>query len=201
MKFWKIFSLSVAATVALVAFAGVGTASADELCTEPANAMNMCPAGKLITEVHGTLVGSARWAATDNSPINTCTTGTMKDNSISQGTGIRPVNGSPVYTWGSCNFPTKTVANGTLDASAASGGGTTVTATETQVTFNTVLFGSCVYGAGTGTDLGSIANGGKTLAVNVATSKISGGGACPAWVLFTATIEVTNHTAVFYITN
>jgi hypothetical protein len=55
MKYLKMLGLAAVAAAALMAFAGAGTASADELCTENENLENMCPAGKLITSVEGSL--------------------------------------------------------------------------------------------------------------------------------------------------
>ncbi len=211
MKYLKMLGLAAVAAAALMAFAGAGTASADEICTEKANAENMCPTGKLIEKIEGSLTGSAKLENTKGETLDTCTSGTVKITNINAAhgnkTGTASVTGDVPpedITWGSagtpCTFPTVTIKGGTTDATPATGGGTTVTATEAQVTINTVLFGSCVYGVGTGIDLGTVAQGGNTLAINTAVTKISGF-ACPETTKWVATYNITNHSAVFYINN
>lgn len=210
MKYLKMLGLAAVAAAALMAFAGAGTASADELCTTEA-VSNMCPEGKLIGKVEASLVGSAKLTKTNGEVVDTCTTGTVKITEIdalhNNKTGTESVTGTTTkedITWGAagttCTFPTVTVAGGTVHATHAAAGGTTITATEAQVTINTVLFGTCVYGVGAGIDLGTVAQGGNTLAINTAVTKISGF-ACPETTVWNATYKITNHNAVFYITN
>jgi hypothetical protein len=213
MKYLKMLGLAVVAVAALMAFAGAGTASADELCTTAAEGTDeppttMCPAGKQITVIHASLIGSAKLEDTEGTVLDTCTAGTVRIVVTNQGTGVRPIKGSIAkeeLTWGetgtNCTFPTKTIAGGTVEATEAAGGGTTVTAKSAEVTINTVLFGSCVYGAGTGTHLGSTPNGGNELSINATVNKISGGFACPSTTKWNAKYKITNHTAVFYIKN
>lgn len=207
MKYLKMIGLAAVSAMALMAFMGASTASADELCTTTA-VNNMCPEGKLITEIHGTLKKgtSAKLTDTEGFTLDTCTAGTVKIKNTSQGTGVNPITGSvEALTWGeagtSCAFTTDTLANGSTSATQATGGGTTVTSKGSQVTINTGLFGSCVYGTGEGTDLGSTANGGNELVINATVNKISGGFACPTTAKWSATYTITNHNAVFYIQN
>ena len=206
MKYLKMLGLAAVAAAALMALVGAGTASADELCTEPA-VSNMCPAGKQITTIHASLVGSAVLEDTEGNSIVTCTAGTLHADVTTQGTGVSGVSGPiTALTWGAtgtnCNLPTTTITNGTLDGSAAAGGGTTVKATGTRVTVNTILFGSCVYGPGAaGLDVGAIANGSEHLAISTVVNKQSGSGVCPETTFWTATFTVTNHNAVYYISN
>lgn len=216
MKYLKILGLAAVAAAALMAFAGAGTASADELCTEPANAENMCPAGKKITEIHATQVGSGFLKETGGASIVTCKEGTLLAD-ITKGNETKVTGMSGPVTaliWKGCTFPTNTTLLGTLDASAgvkidrnekgeitAETPGTAVKATETQVTINTVLFGSCIYGAGAGLNLGTVPNGGTELGINAVVNKISGGVACPETSTWTATWKITNHNAVYYIKN
>jgi hypothetical protein len=192
-----------------MAFVGAGTASADELCTTAANAENMCPAGSKITEIHATLTKgkSGILHNTAGETIVTCTAGTVKGK-ITTGNETKKTGMSgPVeaLTWGetgtACSLPTKTTVLGTIDASSGGSGATTVKATETQVTINTVFFGSCVYGAGAGLTLGTIPAGGNTLNINTVVNKISGGGLCPETSKWTAEFTVTNHNKVFYVVN
>jgi hypothetical protein len=81
----------------------------------------------------------------------------------------------------------------------AVGGGTAVTVTGEEVTTNTPL-GDCKYTFGPGVNVGTIAQGGTTLAINVVLSKTAGV-LCPSTIRWNATFKVTNHNAVYYITN
>ncbi len=209
MKYLKMLGLAVVAAAALMAFVGAGTASADELCTTAANAENMCPTGNKITEIHASLTKgkSSVLENTEGETIVTCTAGTVKGK-ITSGNETKKTSMSgaiEALTWGeagtTCSLPTTTTVKGILDASSGGGGATAVKATETQVTINTIFFGSCVYGAGTGLNLGSIASGGNTLSINAVVNKISGGALCPETSKWTAEFTVTNHNKVFYIVN
>ena len=212
MKYLKMLGLAAVAAAALMAFAGAGTASADELCTTPAEGSDgppvttMCPAGKIITDIHATLVGSAKLKDTSNNTLDTCTSGTITIRNITGGTTTEKTPGESKkedITWGSagtnCTFTTTTIAGGTVNGTEAAGGGTTITAAGAEVTINTVLFGTCVYTVGPGLDLGSVAQGGNTLSINKAVTKVSG--LCPSSSVWEATYKVTNHTAVYYINN
>ena len=210
MKYLKMLSLAAVAAAALMAFAGAGTATADEICTTAANAENMCPAGKLIEKVEASLVGSAKLEDTVNNTLDTCTTGSVTITAMTAAngnkTGSADVTGESTkadITWGTaatpCLFTTDTVIGGIIHGSHAPGGGTTITATSVEVTVNTL--GSCTYGVGAGLDLGSIAQGGNTLVINKVVNKTAGGFLCPETAVWNATYKLTNHSAAFYITN
>jgi len=213
MKYLKMLSLAAVAAAALMAFAGAGTATADEICTTAANAENMCPAGKLIEKIEASLVGSAKLEDTSGNTLDTCTAGSVKITNITAAngnkTGSADVTGDSTtadITWGTaatpCSFATSTVVGGVVHASHAAGGGTTITATSIEVTINLGgFFGSCTYGVGAGLDLGTVAQGGNTLVINKVVNRTAGGFACPLTAVWNATYKVTNHTAVFYITN
>jgi hypothetical protein len=194
VKYLKMLGLAAVAAMGLMAFVGAGTASASELCTDSACTIT-------ITKIEASLVGgTAKLEDTEKHVIDTCTGGTVKITNITGGTGVTPTGSVPIedLTWTGCSFPTKTVGNGTAEATEASGGGTTITAKGSEVTINTVLFGSCVYGVGTGLDLGSVSNGGNELAINKTVNKISGSAACPPTSIWNATYKITNHTQVFF---
>jgi hypothetical protein len=211
MNYLKLLGLTTIAAATVMAFVGAGAASADELCTEVA-VNNMCPAGKVITEVDASLVGSAKLESTTGTTLDTCTAGTVKITELTEAsgnkTGTESITGSVTavdLTWGqtgtACAFPTRTVIGGVVHATEAAGNGTTLTATGIEVTINTVLFGTCTYGVGTGLDLGAIANGKTDLVINRVVNKTSGGAACPETAVWTATYRMTNHTAAYYINN
>ena len=190
--------LAAVAAMALMAFVGAGTASADELCTEN---VTPCPAGKRITSIEASLVGSAKLEDTETNVLDTCTYGIVAGTVTKQGAGVDPIEGDiTTLDWGktgtSCSVPTSTIANGKLTATATSGGNGTVTGLENQVTINTILFGSCVYGTGTGTTLGTLTGGSPAkLDIKAVVHKVSGA-ICPTTAIWNATYQVTNHTAL-----
>jgi hypothetical protein len=208
MKYLKMLGLAAVLAAAVMAIVGAGTASADEICTEPA-VSNMCPAGKLITEIDATLKAgeSAKLEDTSGNTLDTCTAGTVKITNISQGTGVSSITGTSAaneIVWGEknteCLFTTDTITGASIEATQASGGGTTLKASGAEVTINTGLFGSCIYKTGTGLDLGTVSNGGTTLTINVVVTRASGF-ACPSSAKWNATYTVTNHNHVYYIKN
>lgn len=206
MKYLKMLGLAAVAAAALMAFAGAGTASADELCTEPA-VSSMCPAGKIITALEASLVGSAKLEDSKGNTLDTCTAGEVKITDITtSATGTSSLSGTVTaadLTWGTgttpCTFTTTTTAGGTVHGTPAAGGGTTITATNFEVTINSPL-GDCKYTSGASLDLGNVANGGRELAINVSVAKTAGA-LCPSTAKWNATYKVTNHTAVYYIDN
>jgi hypothetical protein len=61
-----------------------------------------------------------------------------------------------------------------------------------EVTINTVLFGSCVYGVGTATDIGTLLGGeSPTIKVNGIVKKTSGSLVCPSEARWTGEYLVT----------
>jgi hypothetical protein len=206
MKYLKMLGLAAVAAAALMAFVGAGTASADELCTK---SETPCAAANRITQIHATLEPgtSAKLEDTNGNTLDTCTEATVLITNIKQGAGVSPITGSSTageITWGSagtaCSFTTDTITGASYAASQATGGGTTLKASGAEVTINTGLFGSCIYKTGTGLDLGTVSQGGKTLAINVVVERASGF-VCPSTAKWNATYTVTNHTAVFYHKN
>lgn len=205
MKYLKMLSLAAVAALAVMASVGGGTASADELCTEPPVG-NMCPAGKLITEVDLSLtIGtSTKLTTTEGTTLNTCTEETLLWKISSQGTGVDPITG-PVTAWfrgsGStpCTFTIDTTKNGSLSVTNSSGTSGTVTGISNEVTINTGLFGSCVFSTGAGTKFGTITGGTNKLVVNTVLTRVSG--LCPSTERWEATYTITNHSVVYIINN
>lgn len=204
MKYLKMLGLAAVAAMAVMAFVGAGTASADELCTKNENP---CATANKITTIHATLTAgkTAILETTEGTVLDTCTEGTIHAVVSTQGTGVDPITGTiDALTWGSgttpCTFTTDTIKTGTLTATN-SGTGTNgnVTGIGNEVTVNTGLFGSCVFTTGTGTKLGTITGGTNKLAINTVVTKVSG--LCPSSARWTAEYTITNHTAVNVINN
>lgn len=200
MKHLKTLALAGLATAALMALAGVGTASADELCTTTA-VNNMCPAGSLITTTEESAVGTIKLKTTGGTVLTTCSAAVRHSGTIDQGTGTRPVKKTNM-SWGfaGCNGTVDTVTGGTFTAEEGAGGGTTLTSI--GVEWTTELFGvSCTYGTGTGVDLGEMNTAGEQPEFNVTVSKLAGGALCPASAKWEGAWKLTNHNALHYIKN
>jgi len=103
-------------------------------------------------------------------------------------------------TWGGCNQVTKTLEGGELEVHQIAGTHNgTVTAKGFKVTV--VVAGvSCVFGAGTGVDLGTLTGGAPAkLDASAVVNKVEGGFLCPADSNWTAEYTVTNHTAAYVV--
>ncbi len=196
MKHLKILALAVIAAAALTAFAGAGTASADELCTENATP---CPAGKQITTVEASLVGTGRLKTTGGTTLATCSGASLHTEAINQGIGVSPITGTGGGAeLSGCSTTVDTINSGTGKAEAGAGGGTTLTSIGSEVTLQ--LFGvSCTYGSGEGTDVGEATTSGELPTTNITVNKTAGGGLCPASATLEAGFQMTNHNAIYYI--
>jgi len=98
-------------------------------------------------------------------------------------------------TWSGCTFETTTTLLGKFEVGHIAGthNGTVKADTETRITINGGFFGSCLYGATAGTDLGELKEGKPaTLAINAVIQKLSGSaGSCPETVKWTAEYTLT----------
>jgi hypothetical protein len=199
MKYVKILALAAVAAGALMAFIGAGTASASVICSTTADP---CPAGQRWT--NGITVDLSATTSTrltnlaNGSTIDTCKGGTVTGE-FTQGTqgGVTtPTIHTEKHelTWTECTFPTKTIKLGTLEIHKIAGTSNgTVTGTGFEVTINTVLFGSCIYGTGEKLDLGTITEGNPAIFhAETPVKFISGGAACPTNTAWDATYAVTS---------
>jgi hypothetical protein len=164
MKSVKIFSLTVAAAMALMALA-VSSASATALY----NGSTILGTGAVL-DFSIPSGSSMRLADTVGNTLDTCTTSTIKGKLTSAVT-----ESVEETTWGSCTFPTKTTLPGKLEYIWAEGtNGVVKVDTEFKVSINTVLFGECVYGDNVGSFIGSIIKSAATqLLVNWVVKKLS----------------------------
>ncbi len=184
MKHIKILGLAAVAAMALMAFAS--TASATTLTTG---------AGAKVTT--GTTIdfsipagGSALLVNTKGEALDTCTESTVKGKTTNEGgTGVAVKGNVETLTWGNCTFTTKTITANGLQVNGTASGNVSATGTF-EVTINTVLFGSCIYGVTSGTSLGTLASG--TFTANAVAERFSGSAfACPETSKWTGSYTAT----------
>ncbi len=205
MKYAKMLSLAAVAAGALMAFIGVGTASASRLCSTQVPSGDPCPAGQnwAVNQVLDFSIPSGKSAVlvdTEGSELDKCSTSTIKGKITNIGSATETVTGSvEELTWGSCTFPTKTLKTGKLEVHRISDSANgTVTADGTfEVTIN-VVFASCVYGVTSGADLGEITEGkvsGTTTSpvfhANAVAEEFTESPLCPNTAKWTGTYNLT----------
>jgi hypothetical protein len=192
MKHVSTFTLAAVAAAALMAFVGVGTASASKLCsttTDPCTSpwanqtMDFSQSGSaLLKEVGG-----------EGRTIMTCSGATIKG-TLTNGTAaatakvaVEPKN----LTWTGCETTTTTTAGGTLEIHNIAGTSNgTVTASGLKVTLLFYGFITCVMETGEGGHLGTLTEG-KPAVLDVETVlKVSGFG-CPEKLEMKAAYKVT----------
>ncbi|HEV2858726.1 MAG TPA: hypothetical protein VGW80_10025 [Solirubrobacterales bacterium] len=195
MKYLKILGLAAVAAAALMAFAG--SASATVLCnnnTSTTACTSKVTAGTAIkSELNG---GSATLETTGGTVLVTCTGSTVAGTVENAGGSAATVGGKiTALTWSGCSKEVKTLVNGELEIHHIAGTDNgTLTAKNTQVTVNGLFENeSCIYGAGTGTDLGTLVGGAPaTLSISALVKRQTGSGAlCPAETRWTASYKVT----------
>jgi hypothetical protein len=133
--------------------------------------------------------GSSLLVDTNGNTIDKCTSSTIKGSLDFNGpTAVTSTTSD--LTWSSCTFATKTLAPGKLEFVWTSGTNGTVKADATiEITINTVLFGSCIYGVASGTSLGTLTTNSSTAATfdGNAVMKRLANPACPETAKWTAT--------------
>jgi hypothetical protein len=198
MKHVKMLGLAAIAAMALVAFVGASSASATALCktnNTPCPVEWHYPIG---TEFHASLdpETTAILKTTGGAIENTCNTSTVKGTTETTGgstetVGISvPLNG---LVFGGCTNTTDVLEGGTLEIHHIAG---TMNGTLTAKNFRvTILLGgvTCVYGAGTATDLGTVTGGTMaTVDVNGVVNKVEGSFLCPPTAIWEAKYTVTS---------
>lgn len=203
MKYVKMLGLAAVAAMALMAFAGAGTASASVLCSTATNPCTSPYANG--TTIEGTLESgtTATLRDTSSSIVNTCT-GSSVSGSLTQGNKKEAAKGAVStenLTWSGCTAEiTKTVTPGEIEIDAGTNGNGTVTAKGLVVT-QKVSGLSCSYTAGTGITLGSYTESTKTINVNVVVNKDSNHSAflCPSTAVWVAQYLITKPTGTVYV--
>jgi hypothetical protein len=164
MKHLKTLVLAVMGALVCIACIGAGSASATKFCKNNASTLTCSEPYASETQVHSILTGSAAFEETSGTIDASCTVSTLQLRVESEGGAEATVSG-PIssLTWGNngegCEQVTETVRSGRLEFhQIVNTDNATVTGTNTEVTFR--AFGvSCIYGAGTGLDVGVLTGG------------------------------------------
>jgi len=201
MKYTKMLALAAVAVGALTAFLGAGTASASKFCS---TTVSPCPAGQnwpVNTVIDFSIPspgGSVQWNDTSGNTLNSCTSSTIKGQITNAGSATSTVTSSiGELTWPACIFTTKIMTKNSLEVHQIAGtsNGTVTSDGAIEVTMNTGAFGSCIYGAATGVDLGTITEGsgtGATFHANAVTTRFGSNFLCPSTSRWTGTYVLTS---------
>jgi hypothetical protein len=191
MRHLKTVGAALVVAAISTAWLGAGSASATVLCKTTANP---CPAeSKLLT---GTKVETALplgvesiVQSTDKEIINTwCQESAFNFTILNAGSATETVKATVTkWSWGGCTNFRKlvTLKTGELEIHYREGTGTgTLRSKFMEITAESVLGNDCVYGTGTGTDLGSTREPGaletkSQIEMSVALAQVGGGGFCP----------------------
>jgi hypothetical protein len=194
MKHLKLLGLAAVAAMALIAFPADATATGSVFCTAQESP---CPESKRWaagTELDFSLKSGASSLLVDTKgeELDKCSTSTAKGK-IEKAEGVTgPIES---LTWESCTFPTKTLKAAQLEVQQIAGthNGTVRADGTTEVTVNTVFFGSCIYGFTAGTDIGELKEGKPaTFVVNAIAEKFTGSNfGCPETAKWTAEYTLT----------
>lgn len=141
---------------------------------------------------------SAVLELTGGTVLDECTSSTLKGKTTNTGSSSEAVKASiESLSWSGCTKTTDTLKSGSLEFAWIAGtDNATLTGKETEWTVNTI-FGTCTYGFGTGTDLGTITGGSPaTIGVNVVLKEIKG--LCPEEARWTAEYTFTAPTPLYF---
>jgi hypothetical protein len=146
--------------VALIAFPADNAPASSVLCTTqelPCPDANRWAAG---TELDFSIpsASSAKLVNTAGESLDKCTESTAKGK-LEKAEAVTGAIES--LTWVGCSFTTTTLKAGKLEVKNIAGthNGTVLADSLTEVTINTVLFGSCIYGVAVGKSLGDLTEG------------------------------------------
>jgi hypothetical protein len=197
MKHVKMLGLAAGAAMVLMAFLGASSASATVLCktnNTPCLSGWDYPQGTAI-EASLDPQTSAILKTTGGSIENTCNTAALVAATSNTGSASETVKGSVALEnlfFGGCINTTDVLEGGFLEIHHIAGTmNGTLTAKQFRITMN--LGGvSCVYGATTGVDLGTVTGGAMaTMDINGALPKVEGPILCPSTTVWEAKYTVT----------
>ena len=201
MKTLKVFGLSAIATLGLMAFIGVSTASATTICKTN---VNPCPVAwdwPLGTSLHGNLKPTAsretsRLTSPNGNTVATCSGLTLIAGQ-DQISGIRIQFAVSVLNWIECTSTVDNISTGKLTIRWLKESEAEVSSDETKVTV--VLSGiTCTYTTGEGTKLGTIKGGSEPiLKIETKIKKAAGSFACPTEPIWDAEAVITEPNPIF----
>lgn len=199
MKYVKMLGFAALTAAVLMAFTGVGTASATVICKNSSNTETCSEPYAIGTEGTASLEKgtSALLNNTEGESLDTCKESTVTGKLKSQGKEKPALSELTTLTWGGCTFTTKTVNPGLGELHWIKGTDNgTLTTSGVEVTINTIFFGSCIYGITAGTIVGTTVGGNPgNLTVNAVVHKLSGSNViCPSTTIFKAKYGATNPT-------
>jgi hypothetical protein len=190
MKHLKTLILAAVAAAAVTAVAGADAASATVLCkTTTTPCSSPYAAGTIVVP---SLTGSNTLETLEGINMATCLQTNIKTKIEKSGSATSTVYGPNLeLAAANCTVPTITLSRGALEIHHISGTDDgTVTGLLAEVTVNTSIFGSCVYGAGTGVDIGTLFGGeSPIIKVNGIVKRVSG--ICPNEARWTGEYKVT----------
>jgi hypothetical protein len=213
MKYVKMFGLAAVAAMALMAFAGAGSASATVLCKVHTLTTGCAAGGQdyaAKTTIHATHTTGTTGIleTTGGTTLVTCSESTISGETTNTGSSTTTVDG-PVksFTFGGCTNTVDVIKLGSLEIHHISGTDNgTLTAKETEVTVNGIFGESCIYGAGAGLNLGTLVGSVTTkeqptdpakITINTIVKRTGGGGFCPAETRWTASYTVTSPSPLY----
>ena len=211
MKYVKMITLAAVAAAALTAFVAA-SASASVLCSAPeatCSTANRWPIGTTIDFSLKTGTSAKLVTIDGSTTLVTCTgAGTTVHGTLASDTSsATPTNAKgnvSALRWETCTSTTDTLKIGGLEVVQGAGGNGTVKSTgEFQVTINTVLFGSCIYGVAAGTSLGELKEGKPaTFVANAGVVRLGTNFACPETAKWTAEYTLTTPAnTTLYVSN
>jgi hypothetical protein len=196
MRYLKVCGLAVAVAGALMAFIGVGTASASVVCSateDPCSLGNRWANGTLDFSLTSGTSAQLKEPGAGGEVLNTCTGSTVKG-TLENGSSTATAKGAVVkanLTWTGCSVPTSTTAGGTLEVHKIAGTSNgTVTGSDFKVTFH-VLGSDCEYEVAEGTDIGTIKEGKPAVFHAEAVTVKTKGFNCPEEGEWSATYTLT----------
>jgi hypothetical protein len=204
-KYVTLLGLAAVTAMAVMAFAGAGSASATVLCK---TTVTPCPEGwdyGAGTKVDASLEpGSTAVLETSGGGLeDTCSESTVKGEQENTGSTTETVKVTVTeLTFGKCTKPTKVIeGHGTLEFHWIEGThDATVTAIGFEVTVEAISGVSCVYTAGAATDLGVGTSGSMgTIDVSAVVKKKSGAFLCPASSVWTASYTITEPEPIYVV--
>ena len=198
MRYLKMLGLATVVATAFAVVSGAGSASATVFCSTTADPCPEAQHWPTNTVVDWSIPsgGSTVLVDTTGEELDTCSSSTKKGKITNTGSSTTTVGGPlEELTWGGCTFPTKTLTKGGWEVHKIGGtsSGTMTASGTSEVTINTIFFGSCIYGVTAGVSLGDVTEGQPAiLHTNAVTEKFSGSAlACPSTAKWTGTYTLT----------